>query len=90
MKTRQGRIALAALAWTILGCVFALPDLSAGAGWRGALLLSLTLWWAWGLVTPNNKDEDPTHFLVVRNPSQPVAVRPQYCRSDLNRDGCPV
>jgi hypothetical protein len=43
-----------------------------------------------GLVTPNNKDEDPTHFLVARNPSQPVAVRPQYCRSDLNRRGCPV
>ncbi len=46
------RIALAAAGWTILGCVFALPDLSAGAGWRHALLLSLTLWWSWGLVTP--------------------------------------
>src|SRR4051794_19450985 len=52
MQTRPGRIALAALAWTILGCVFALPDLSAGAGRRQALLLSLTLWWSWGVVTP--------------------------------------
>jgi len=52
MKTRPGRVALAALAWTLLGCVFALPDLSAGAGWRHALLLSLTLWWSWGMVTP--------------------------------------
>src|SRR5258708_4106265 len=52
MKTRPGRIVLAALAWTILGCVFALPDLSAGVEWRDALLLSLTLWWSWGLVTP--------------------------------------
>jgi two-component system LytT family sensor kinase len=52
MKSRPGHIALAALAWTILGCVFALPDLSAGTGWRYALLLSLTLWWSWGLVTP--------------------------------------
>jgi two-component sensor histidine kinase len=45
-------VALAALAWTILGCVFALPDLSAGTGSREALLLSLTLWWSWGIVTP--------------------------------------
>jgi two-component sensor histidine kinase len=51
-KTRPTHVALAALAWTILGCVFALPDLSAGAGWRHALLLSLTLWWSWGIVTP--------------------------------------
>src|ERR1700744_3727410 len=52
MNTRPGRIALAALAWTVLGCVFALPDLSSGAGSRRALLLSLTLWWSWGIVTP--------------------------------------
>ena len=52
MKTRPGHVALAALAWTILGCVFALPDLSAGTGRRRALLLSLTLWWSWGMVTP--------------------------------------
>jgi two-component sensor histidine kinase len=52
MKTRPGHVALAALAWTILGCVFALPDLSAGKDWRHALLFSLTLWWSWGMVTP--------------------------------------
>jgi len=52
MKTRPGRVALAALAWTIVGCVFALPGLSTGANRRYALLLSLTLWWSWGLVTP--------------------------------------
>ena len=51
-KTRPGRVALAALAWTILGCVFALPDLSAGAEPPHALLLSLTIWWSWGVVTP--------------------------------------
>ena len=28
MKTRPGRTTIAALAWTILGCVFALPDLA--------------------------------------------------------------
>jgi two-component system, LytTR family, sensor kinase len=52
MKTRPGQAALAALAWTILGCVFALPDLSTGTDRRYALLLSLTLWWSWGIVTP--------------------------------------
>src|SRR6266853_3275311 len=52
MKTRPGHVALAALAWTILGCVFALPDLSRGTDRRYALLFSLTLWWSWGLVTP--------------------------------------
>jgi two-component system, LytTR family, sensor kinase len=52
MRTRLGRAALAAAGWTILGFVFALPDLSAAAGWRYALLQSLTLWWSWGIVTP--------------------------------------
>ena len=52
MKTRPGRFVLAALGWTILGCVFALPDLSRGTDRRYALLFSLTLWWSWGLVTP--------------------------------------
>src|SRR5215831_3469291 len=52
MKTRPGHVALAALGWTILGCVFALPDLSGAGDRRYALLLTLTLWWSWGLVTP--------------------------------------
>jgi two-component system LytT family sensor kinase len=52
MKTRPGHIALVALAWTILGCVFALPDFANGTDKRHALLLSLTLWWSWGIVTP--------------------------------------
>lgn len=52
IATRSSRIVIAALAWTIPGCLFALPDLSAGADRRQALLLSLSLWWSWGLVTP--------------------------------------
>jgi two-component system LytT family sensor kinase len=52
MKTCPGRVAVAVLGWTILGCVFALPDLSAGTDRRHALLLSLTLWWSWGMLTP--------------------------------------
>src|SRR5215469_7614046 len=52
MRTRRGHLVLAALTWTTVGCVFALPGLSAGANRRHALLLSLTLWWSWGLLTP--------------------------------------
>jgi len=52
MKSRPGQIVLAALGWTILGCLFALPDLSSGADARHALLTSLSVWWSWGLVTP--------------------------------------
>ena len=51
MKNRLGRIALAALAWTVIGCLFALPGLSMG-NWQRALLGSLAQWWSWGLVTP--------------------------------------
>jgi two-component sensor histidine kinase len=52
MKARPARAVFAALAWTLLGFVFALPDLSAAAGRRHTLLLSLTLWWSWGIITP--------------------------------------
>ncbi len=49
--SRPGRIVLAALGWTLIGCVFALPGLS-GGNWRRSLLSSLTQWWSWGLVAP--------------------------------------
>jgi signal transduction histidine kinase len=51
-RTRTGRIALAAVAWTAIGLVFALPGMSAGPDWRRALLGSLAQWWSWGLVAP--------------------------------------
>src|SRR5216684_2278956 len=51
MKNRLGRIALVALAWTAVGCLFALPGLSMG-NWHRALLGSLASWWSWGFVTP--------------------------------------
>jgi LytS/YehU family sensor histidine kinase len=52
MKTPSGRVVLTAVAWTILGCVFALPELSTGSDRRESLLFSLAEWWSWGLVTP--------------------------------------
>ena len=51
MKNLMGRIALAALAWTTIGCLFALPGLSMG-NWHRTLLGSLAQWWSWALVTP--------------------------------------
>jgi signal transduction histidine kinase len=47
-----GRCLLAALAWSAIGCVFALPNLSGGGSRRIAFLGALTLWWSWGLLTP--------------------------------------
>jgi two-component system LytT family sensor kinase len=51
-RTRTGRIALAVVAWTAIGLVFALPGMAAGPDWRRALLGSLAQWWSWGLIAP--------------------------------------
>jgi two-component system LytT family sensor kinase len=51
MRSRPGRILVAALGWSMVGCVFALPGLS-GGNWRRTLLSSLTQWWSWGLLAP--------------------------------------
>jgi signal transduction histidine kinase len=49
-RTRTGRIAVAALAWTAIGLVFALPAITTRNDWRQALVGSLAQWWSWGLV----------------------------------------
>ncbi|HEX4485371.1 MAG TPA: sensor histidine kinase [Terriglobales bacterium] len=51
IKNGLGRVAVAALSWTVLGFLFALPSLSSGH-WQRAQLGSLAQWWSWGLVTP--------------------------------------
>lgn len=51
LRNRWGRWVAAALLWSILGLLFALPGLSA-PNWRRSLLGSLAQWWVWGLVTP--------------------------------------
>ena len=51
LNNRWARSIFAALLWTVLGLVFALPGLSTPE-WKRFLLGSLTMWWAWGLVTP--------------------------------------
>lgn len=47
-----GRVALAAAGWSIIGCIFALPNINATNGWRMPLLSALALWWSWGLLSP--------------------------------------
>jgi signal transduction histidine kinase len=53
-KTRKWlqRGVLAAVVWTAIGLVFALPGLAAGRGWHRPLLGSLAQWWSWGLLAP--------------------------------------
>ena len=51
MNNRRGRFLLAALLWSMLGLLFALPTLSA-SNWTPTLLGSLALWWTWGIITP--------------------------------------
>ena len=42
------RILIAAITWTAIGLVFALPSLTAGGPWQRSLLASLAQWWSWG------------------------------------------
>jgi two-component system, LytTR family, sensor kinase len=42
------RILVAAITWTAIGLVFALPSLTAGGPWQRSLLASLAQWWSWG------------------------------------------
>jgi hypothetical protein len=52
LGSRTGRIALAAVGWSVIGCIFALPNISMANGWRMPLLGSLALWWSWGVLAP--------------------------------------
>ena len=44
------RILAAAITWTAIGLVFALPSLTAGGPWQRSLLASLAQWWSWGVM----------------------------------------
>jgi two-component system, LytTR family, sensor kinase len=51
VKWRIVRILLAALAWTLLGVLFALPTMGTNA-WHNELRIYLAQFWTWGLLTP--------------------------------------
>jgi len=51
MATRWGRWLLAVPLWSLLGLLFALPQLSTPQR-HSMLLMSMAQWWSWGLVTP--------------------------------------
>ena len=44
------RALLAAVLWSTIGFIFALPGLSTPQGWHQQLLSYLALWWSWGFV----------------------------------------
>lgn len=48
---RAIRILLAAVGWTAVGVVFALPSLWT-SGWHNELRIYLAQWWTWGALTP--------------------------------------
>jgi two-component system LytT family sensor kinase len=52
LESRIGRIVLAAVGWSVIGCIFALPNINMANGWRMPLLGSLALWWSWGVLAP--------------------------------------
>ena len=56
------RVGAAFLFWTALGVIFALPQFGQPAGWGRPVLLSLSQWWAWGLLSP---------FIVLADQSLP-------------------
>jgi signal transduction histidine kinase len=43
-------VALAALGWTAVGVVFALPSIANGGNWWPNLFFSFTQWWSWGVI----------------------------------------
>jgi two-component system, LytTR family, sensor kinase len=46
-----GRLLIAAVGWTALGWIFAMPSYATSA-WHQEIRIYLAQWWAWGLVTP--------------------------------------
>ncbi|MEO5822821.1 MAG: histidine kinase [Vicinamibacteraceae bacterium] len=52
LRSGVGRAALLAILWTVVGVIFALPNMGSSGSVLLALGFSLTQWWAWGLLSP--------------------------------------
>lgn len=51
MSRRIVRVLIAAIGWTAVGVIFALPSLGTSR-WDSELRIYLAQWWTWGLLTP--------------------------------------
>ena len=51
-RSGLGRAALLAALWTVVGVIFALPNIGNSGSTLLELASSFTQWWAWGLITP--------------------------------------
>jgi signal transduction histidine kinase len=73
VKPRHTRIVAAALAWTAIGGVFALPDILRGGGYN-ALFSIIINWWLWGALTPLIKSLDDRLSATFKRPVQLLAA----------------
>jgi two-component system, LytTR family, sensor kinase len=51
-RSGVGRAALLAVLWTVVGVIFALPNIGSSGSALLAIGFSLMQWWAWGLIAP--------------------------------------
>lgn len=73
MKHWKTRFAIAALAWTAIGALFALPYLLRGRGYD-ALLATMINWWLWGALAPLMSSVDDRLPAACRRPLQLLAA----------------
>jgi signal transduction histidine kinase len=88
------RVALAALGWTALAVVFALPSLANGGKWWPNLLGSFAQWWSWGLTAavivwidrrlPLSDRQLPQRILLHLALSAPVTAAYIYLLAAVN------
>ena len=94
MKRVGQHVALAALGWTALGFVFALPSVANGGNWWPNLLRSFAQWWSWGLTSsliiwvdrrlPLSDRQLPARILVHLILSVPVTAAYVYLLAVVN------
>ena len=70
MKHWETRIALALLAWTAIGAVFALPNMLSGNSPFGILFY----WWVWGAFTPLINKVDERLLRACKRPASLLAA----------------
>ena len=67
VKRWETRIAIATMAWTLVGALFALPHLLRGSGYH-ALFATLINWWLWGALAPLISSIDDRLLAACKQP----------------------